>query len=223
MVNGITADDLSERFPFLYHMAQLGSWPSVERHGLLSTTALLDLFEVRGDERFRIESCHRPESIAINHAVHGRAVIRDQKPMSDRSVCRALVGSGLKPADWYRELNSRVFFWLSEERLNTLMNARAYRRERHTLFVVDTMRLVERHEHRIMLSAINSGCTIPFPHQRGLETFRRIAEYPYTRRKRNRDPIVELAVDYSVPDVRDFVTEVREAGAEQPTKVVWKL
>jgi hypothetical protein len=223
MVNGITADELSERFPFLYHMAQLGSWPSVERHGLLSTTALLDLFEVRGDERFRIESCHRPENIAINHAVHGQAVIRDQKPMSDRSVCRALVGSGLKPADWYRELNFRVFFWLSEERLNTLMRARAYRRQRHTVLVVDTMRLVERHEHRIMLSAINSGCTIPFPHKRGLETFRRIAEYPYTRRKRNRDPIVELAVDYSVPDVRDFVTEVREGGAEQPTKVIWKL
>ena len=223
MVNGITTDELSERFPLLYQMAQLGSWPSVERHGLLSTTALLDLFEVRGDERFRIQSCHRPESIAINHTVHGQAVIRDQKPMSDRSVCRALVGSGLKPADWYRELNSRVFFWLSEERLNTLMNARAYRRERHTLFVVDTKRLVERHEHRIMLSAINSGCTIPFPHKRDLKTFRRIAEYPYATRKRNRDPIVELAVDYSVADFRDFVTEVREAGAEQPAKVVWKL
>jgi hypothetical protein len=141
-----------------------------------------------------VSSLATGQSIAINHAVHGRAVIRDQKPMSDRSVCRALVGSGLKPADWYRELNSRVFFWLSEERLNTLMNARAYRRERHTLFVVDTMRLVERHEHRIMLSAINSGCMG--------EGYR---------------------IDYSVPDVRDFVIEVREGGAEQPTKVVWKL
>ena len=202
-------------------MAQLGSWPSVEEHGLLSTTALLDRFEVGGDERFRIESCHRPESITINHAVHGRAVIRDQKPMSDRSVRKALAG-GLKPADWYRELNSRVFFWLTEERLNTFMNARAYRGQRHHVLVVDTKRLVERHEHRIVLSAINSGCTIPFPHKRGLKTFRRIAEYPYATRKRNRNPIIELAVDYSVPDIRDFVIEVKEAGAGQPTKVVWK-
>jgi hypothetical protein len=221
MVNGVTIDELSGRFPLLYHMAQLGSWPSVVEHGLLSTTALLDLFEVRGDERFRIESCHRPESIPINHPVHGRAVIRDQKPMSDRSVRRALVG-GLKPADWYRLLNSRVFFWLSEERLNTLMNARAYRCQRHNVFVVDTRSLVERHEHRIMLCAMNSGCTIPFPHKRGRETFQTIADYPYAGRKRNRDPIVELAVDDGVPDIRDFVTEVREAGAEQPTKVTWK-
>ena len=131
MVNGITIEELSGRFALLYHMAQLGSWPSVEEHGLLSTTALLDRFEVGGDERFRIESCHRPESITINHAVHGRAVIRDQKPMSDRSVRKALAG-GLKPADWYRELNSRVFFWLTEERLNTFMNARAYPGERTT-------------------------------------------------------------------------------------------
>ncbi len=221
MVNGITVGELCARFPCLYHMTQLGSWPSIQKYGLLSTTALLDLFESRGDERIEIESCHRPECIPIVHPKHGRAMIRDQKPMSDRSVRRALVGD-LKPEDWYRELNSRVFFWLTEERLNTLMNARAYRHQRHNVLVVDTARLVERHEHRIMLSAMNSGCTIPFPHKRDLKTFRRIADYPYESRKRNRDPIVELAVDYSVPDICDFVTEVREAGAGQRTKVIWR-
>ncbi len=222
MVNGIAIDELSERFPLLYHMAQLGSWPSIRQHGLLSTSALLDLFEKSGDERFRIEACHRPDSIPICHPVHGQAVIRDQKPMSDPSVRKALAGSGLEPADWYRELNSRVFFWLTEERLDRLMNARAYRNKRHHVLVIHTRSLVERHEHRVMLSAINSGCTIPFPHKRGQETFRRIADYPYAAKRRSRDPIVELAVDYSVPDIRDFVTEVREAGAGQPATLLWK-
>lgn len=202
-------------------MAQLGSWPSIQKHGLLSTTAILDLFELSGEERFRIESCHRPESIPIVHPKHGRAVIRDQKPMSDRSVGKALKGD-LEPADWYRELNSRVFFWLTEERLNTLIEARAYRHQRQTVLVIDTRRLAERHEQRIMLCAMNSGCTIPFPHKRDLNSFQRMAEYPYESRKRNKDPIVELAIDYSVPDIRDFVTEVREGGAGQGAKVVWK-
>jgi hypothetical protein len=193
----------------------------MQEHGLLSTTALLDLFEVCGDERFRIESCHRPESIPIIHAVHGHAVIRDQKPMSDRSVRKSLAGD-LEPADWYRELNSRVFFWLTEERLNTLLNARAYRDQRHDVLVVDTRRLVERHEHRIVLSPLNSGCTIPFPHKRDLKTFQRMTEYPYASRKRLPDPIVELAVDYGVPDIRDLVTEVRETAAGQGTKIIWK-
>ena len=37
--------------PTLYHMAECGSWPSIRRHGLLSTSALLDLYGVQGAER----------------------------------------------------------------------------------------------------------------------------------------------------------------------------
>jgi hypothetical protein len=49
-----------------------------------------------------------------------------------------------------------------------------------------------------------------------------MADYPYASRKRLVDPIVELAVDYSVPDIRDLVIEVREIGAGLPAKVIWK-
>src|SRR5262249_10557239 len=142
MVDGITVDELSDRFPRLFHMAELGSWPSIRERGLLSTSGLLDLFEIDSVQRFQIESCHRPESVEILHKVHGRAVIRDQKPMSDSSLCRAL-GNSMEPAAWYRELNSRVFFWLSEDRLNTLLGARAYRHQRHDILLVDTRKLVE--------------------------------------------------------------------------------
>ena len=220
-MSGITIDELSGRFPLLYHMAHLGSWPSIQRHGLLSTSALLDLFEVHGKERFRLESCHRPESVEITHPVHGSTVIRDQKPMSDQSLRRALE-DGLKPTDWYHELNSRVFFWLTQERLSTFLNARAYRHALHTVLVVDTRSLVSQHQDRIMLSPMNSGCTLPFPHKRGRETFMRMKDYPYSARRWHRDPIVELAVDHSIPDARDFVVQVREDGAERPTVVLWK-
>ena len=203
-------------------MAESGSWPSIQKHGLLSTTALLDLFEIQGLQRFQIECCHRPESVEITHKTHGSAVIRDQKPMSDQSVRKALL-NGLSPADWYRELNSKVFFWLTERRLEILLNARAYRSKRHDVLIVDTRRLVERHQQRIVLSPMNSGCTIPFPHKRGLETFRRMADYPYQARSRNRDPIVELAVDYKVPDIRDLVLQVKQTGGGVASKVIWTL
>jgi len=68
-------------------MTAVGSWPGIERHGLRSTTALLDLFEVAGSDRERIESQHRPESETIHHPRYGTAVIRDQKPMSDGGWC----------------------------------------------------------------------------------------------------------------------------------------
>lgn len=50
----MTEDDLGELLrdcPVLYHMAARGSWESIQRHGLLSTSALLDLFGVMGDRR----------------------------------------------------------------------------------------------------------------------------------------------------------------------------
>jgi hypothetical protein len=43
--------ELIARYPRLYHMAEDGSWPSIQAHGLLSTRAMLDHFEVTPDER----------------------------------------------------------------------------------------------------------------------------------------------------------------------------
>lgn len=222
-MSGIGKDEIAKLFPRLYHMAQLGSWPSMQLHGLLSTSALLDLFEISGEGRERIESAHRSESVEIRHSLHGSAVIRDQKPMSDGGLNRALL-DGLTPKQWYRELNSRVFFWLTEDRLSKLLNAKAYRCERHTVLTVDTKLLLCRHEQTTSLSPINSGCTKPFPHPRGKDTFLRITQYPFLewRKKRSlEDSIVELAVDYSVPDLRDLLVEVKESGGGLPERLIW--
>lgn len=223
-MNGITKEEISRLFPRLYHMAQLGSWPSIQRHGLLSTRGLLDLFEVGGTERERIESRHRPDSIPIRHPIHGSAVVRDQKPMSDDGLRRALL-DGLTPEQWYRDLNSRVFFWLTEDRLNTLLNAKAYRGKRHTVLTVDTMLVLGTHADRASLSPINSGCTKPFPHPRGSATFLRLPQYPFGQWRKKRplnDSIVELAVDYGIPDLRDFVVDVKESGGGSPDSLIWQ-
>ena len=53
----------------------------VKRHGLRSTSSLLDLFEISGKERAVIETLMRRDSVTITHPVHGQAVIRDQKPI----------------------------------------------------------------------------------------------------------------------------------------------
>ena len=58
----MTETELSELLrhcPTLYHMAEGGSWPSIQRHGLRSTSALLDLFEVDGARREAILRRHR--------------------------------------------------------------------------------------------------------------------------------------------------------------------
>ncbi|MFL5344193.1 MAG: DUF7002 family protein [Hyalangium sp.] len=223
-MSGIRAEAFSERFPRLFHMAEAGSWPSIQRHGLLSTSALLDLFEVWGEQRMALEARHRPESVTLHHPRHGTAVVRDQKPMDDAGLLRSLSG-GLSPTDWYQLLNARVFFWVSHERLTKLLNARAYRDKRQTVLTVDTARLLARHEARVLLSPLNSGATKPFPARRGPDTFLPMARYPFSfwdQKRKRREPVVELTVAHSVPDIRDFVLRVEEYMGGQPDTLLFE-
>ena len=107
---GVTAERIAETFPRLYHMAHISSWASISEHGLLSTNALLNLFEVSGWERERLERRHRAQCETLSHHALADAVIRDQKPMSDASL-RKCLSDGLTPTDWYCILNRHVFFW----------------------------------------------------------------------------------------------------------------
>src|SRR5579863_3070524 len=181
-------------------MAEADSWPSIRTHGLLSTTALLDLFEISGNLRRSIESVHRPESITIKHAVHGTATIRDQKPMSEKALLKCL--EDMTPRQWYEMLNRRVFFWVTPERVETLLHARAYRESEQTVITIDTAHLLERYAAVARLSPINSGSTIYRPQPRGTNTFRPLREYPFAERRRIRGTahaVAELTLDYSVP------------------------
>jgi len=204
-------------------MAEAGSWPSIGRHGLLSTTALLDLFEIKGEQRQKLEGQHRRECVTVQHPKHGQAVIRDQKPMDDSGLRRAL--RDMNPEAWYLLLNSKVFFWLCEERVTTLLSARAYSNREHCVLVVDAPALVRQHEAQIWLAPMNTGCTKPMPHPRGSDTFQRIHNYPYAeRRRQGRQPkqaVVELAVDYAVPNVRDFVLRVERRHKDRVLETLW--
>jgi hypothetical protein len=56
LTSNLTTEVIATRWPRLFHMAEAGSWLAIQRYGLLSTTALLDLFEITGDDRDSIES-----------------------------------------------------------------------------------------------------------------------------------------------------------------------
>ena len=204
---------LASRYPVLFHMAESGSWESIRERGLLSTSALLDLFEVEGGERITIESTRRPEIVRLEHPEHGVALVRDNKPMQEKALEKCLYG--MTPREWYELLNRRVYFWVERKRLLKLLGARAYRDRPHLVLEVDTAKLLERHADRVTLSPINSGATFAMnPASRGPDTFRRIVDHP------ERKPFVELAVDYAVLDVADFVLSVsRWHGVEMLEEV----
>lgn len=209
--------------PVLFHMAERGSWESIRDHGLLSTSALLDLFGVTGPDRERIESCQRPESVTVERKGIGSAVIRDQKPMDDRGLERCLK-DGLTPRDWYETLNARVFFWLTRARLLRLLTARAYKDSEHDVLEIETAPLVAAYRDLITLAPINTGATKPMPAPRGKSTIVSIADYDYAARMKTHrsEPVVELAVSPGVPDIGDFVRRVVVMRGDVEVKEIWR-
>jgi hypothetical protein len=206
---------LISRYPTLYHMAEDESWESIREHGLLSTSALLDRFEVEGEERFAIESARRPAIVRVEHPKHGSAFIRDNKPMQEKSLEKCLLE--MTPREWYEHLNQRVFFWAERKRLLKLLGARENRDRLHLVLEVDTAELLRRHGERVTLSPINSGATFALgPAPRGPDTFRRIADHPDGK------PVVELAVDHAVPDITDFVVSVSRWHGVENLEEVWR-
>jgi hypothetical protein len=76
----VKSSDLLRLYPKLFHMAADGSWPSIERHGLLSTAAVLDRWEVSPETSKRLLTERRDESEVLEHPEHGIAIVRDQNP-----------------------------------------------------------------------------------------------------------------------------------------------
>ena len=214
---------LEQFYPRLYHMAEENTWESIKEHGLLSTSALLDKYGIKGDLRHSIESQHRPESIKIESDTYGSAIIRDQKPLRESALNECLID--VTPKQWYETLNNRVFFWLTEKRLLTLLSARAYKLNIQCVLTIDTKELLKRYADKIKLSPINSGSTIYKPVKRGNNTFLPLSNYPFEERKKIRgqdNAIAELTVDYSIPDIAEFTVNVAHIRGTQLIETIYK-
>ena len=204
--------------PTLYHLTQTENWPSIERHGLLSTQALLDLARLEGIDRERVGHQHRAERVLLPNGV----IISDQKPMPPTALKRCL--HTMTPEEWYTLLNSKVFFWLDTERLSRLR--RVYRAQPQILMSIDTPRLLARYAERVTLTPINTGNARRQPAQRGMCTFvpyktwlesgwTSETEALHTHPRLRSHPPAELTVAYAVPDVMEFVVSVRRLEPQE--------
>ncbi len=210
-------DDLWRNYPVLYHIAWGGSWPSIKENGLLSSKSLLRLYGRSDDEIVQLTRCRRPCWVEIECPGRPQAVLRDQKPLTDASLRRAL-GDSAEPSDWYDLINSMVFFWPTKKRLATMISASAYRTVAHDVLVVDTKKLVELERSNVRLSRMNSGSTKRGAHPRTMELFKRIEEYPFEcRRKRcgKAKAVAEVCVLDRVEKIVEAVLEVRRGSADE--------
>lgn len=203
-------EELAARHPRLYHVTEPGAWLNIKKNGLLSTSLLLELFEIESLQRSVIETKRRPSMIPLEHPQHGRIVINDNLPLNEQVLANCL-DDGLTPADWLRMLNARVFFWASKEGLNRLLGARFNRNRLREVIVVDTLSLAKVHSERMELCPINSGATLRKAARRGLNTFTKMLLYSFEdwRKLRGRhDQILEITVQDHVIDIAQHTLEV---------------
>ncbi len=185
-------------------MADNDSWPNIKEHGLLSTSSLLDKWGYSGKEREPIESHHRPDMVSIFHKIHSKATIRDQKAIDPQKLRGCLID--MSEEDWYRLLNSKVFFWPDWQGLVWFLGATAYINKPHVVMTINTRLLLGKYANDITLSAINTGSTFPrknsyIPEPRGRGTFKHISEYQTSWFR-------ELAVDNGIQNIVSFALSV---------------
>jgi hypothetical protein len=215
-------EELIERFPRLFHVTEAGAWQSIRHHGLLSTSALLDLFGIAEPLRSRIEARPRPRDFILEDPRLGRVVIRDNRPLRPHILRGCLKGA---ISDWCRLLNARVFFWANERRLRTHLRARGHRGQPREVLIVDTRRLLARHHDSISLCEFNSGSTLyPNAPRRGPHSFLPLDAYPFDRsrtRHSRSDAIAEVCVDRALMDIEAVASSMQAVAPDGTGRAIW--
>ncbi|TGN40720.1 DUF7002 family protein [Marinobacter confluentis] len=207
---------LINSYPRLFHMAEPESWDLIQEYGLLSTKATLDRFVGEDELRKSLEERHRSSKTKVEVNENGQSIVlRDQKPMP-RDRLALVLNDGITPEEWYSFLNSKVFTWAEEERLNRLLKAREYRKDEHDVLVLDTTALIEKYDRSVLLCHMNSGNTFPYLHKRGWEIFKSVEAYPVSKKTgKPQKKVAEVVFDYSIPDIKDFVLEAKRVKGDQ--------
>jgi len=183
--------ELVAKYPTCFHLASADAWESVQQLGLLSTRALLDVWEVPSELKTRLITQLRKGPEHVAHPVHGSADIRDQHPMNEAMLRRSLADMTVQ--DWLTQLNSHVFFAPTRRRLESLYAA--YHAAPRLVLTISTAQLVAEHGDRIRLSHLNSGAVRHVNHTRGSDTFQPIQRFAH----RKADWVAEIAVRDRVP------------------------
>jgi hypothetical protein len=211
-------EKLFETYPYIYHMAERETWGSIRERGLLSTSAVLNLFGLKGNARRKFESEHRLEMLSVLPGEPNQIRLRDQKPMAPGRLRQALI-DGTTPEQWYQLINGKVFFWAERHRLIRLLNS--YGDEEHDVLTIDTRSLVNAHLKKVWLCHMNSGNTWPIPHRRGIDIFQRIQDYPTKKNGKPLKTVVEVLVDHGVPDIAEHVVAVHRMKGESVLQEIW--
>jgi hypothetical protein len=200
----MTPEDLWERYPQLFHVAMAAGWEGIRRNGLWSAEELTRLLGWSPQNREKWLTRRRHQVGGYEDGQLGRVTFRDHRGIPKAGLGHALVG--VTEAEWYRELNRRVFFYVGRRNANRLVAAYD---EEQVIFTVDTERLLRAGAERVAVATINTGYAFRRSVKRGLGTFVPLADFP----SEQAGQIVEVTVVGGIKEIAELTATV-----ERPTK-----
>jgi hypothetical protein len=210
----VAAAALAARYPALWHCCFSGAWPGICAYGLQSVASLAELAQVpaRLRERLIHQRRTRSERLDLPHA--HQAVLRDQGPLSSRSLEHHLKGIGVEA--WLALLSARVFLFTRERHVQRLLVA--YKADGQEVIKLKTAALLAACAGRVEVTTINSGAlprtTSP---SRGADTFVPLETFPADKVA----AIQEVTVLGGIENIQPLTTSVIRHVPDGTRRRIW--
>lgn len=205
----MTSDDFSRRHPKLFHVAFAAGWQGILRNGLWCPEELTRRLGWSEGRRESWLTSRRAAWGGFDDPVLGRVTFRDQGGIPKTGLGAALID--VSEADWYRELNRRVYFFVDRRGADRF--AGAYSGQPQAVFTVDTERLLETCRDRVALSTINTGYAMRQPAPRGLNTFIALDDFASGQAGQ----VAEVTVEHGIENIAKPTTAVELAANGGPS------
>jgi hypothetical protein len=103
----VNVNELIERYPRLFHLAEADSAQAISKHGLLPAQQIVSTSALGPAEQAAILSRPRPRMLSIEHPQLGRVAFRDQTPLRAHILDQVLTDTTAQ--QWLSALNERIF------------------------------------------------------------------------------------------------------------------
>jgi hypothetical protein len=144
------------RCKVICHVGPAGVWDQIAKNGFRTAEQLILEADLSEQERQRLLSEPRPESVALR--VHGEDVIlRDQAPLLARKDLKSSLDTGLDVPDWIHLLNRRVYFFADEAVMLKFRDKYVQLNGAQDVIWLSPLKILEADEISIEMASQNTG------------------------------------------------------------------
>jgi hypothetical protein len=152
----MTPEQFLNRCKVICHVGPAGVWDQVTKHGFRTAEQLILEADLTEEERRRLLSEPRPESVRLSVQGDG-VVLRDQGPLFAPKDLKSIRDDGLDVSDLIHLVNQRVYFFTDEPSMRKLLDKYVQIDGAQDVIWLSPLKFLEAAGLRLELSSQNTG------------------------------------------------------------------